>query len=48
MDLLFYFVLSAALVAGLITLLKWAQAEDRKTSLRERFNRVIEDWGKEK
>ena len=48
MDLLFYFVLSAALVAGLILLLKWAQAEDRKTTLRERFNQITEGWGKEK
>jgi hypothetical protein len=47
-DLLFYSVLSAALVAGLILLLRWAQTEDRKTSLRQRFNQVIEDWGKEK
>jgi hypothetical protein len=28
MDLLFYIVLSAALVAGIITQLKWAQVED--------------------
>jgi hypothetical protein len=28
MDLLFYIVLSAALVAGMITQLKWAQVED--------------------
>ena len=48
MDLLFYIVLSAALVAGLILLLKWAQTEDRKTTLRERFNQITEGWGKEK
>ena len=48
MDLLFYVFLSAALMAGLIVLLKWAAAEDRKTTLRQRFNQVISGWGKEK
>jgi hypothetical protein len=33
MELLIYIVLSAALVAGIITPLKWAQVEDGKPSI---------------
>jgi hypothetical protein len=46
--LILYVAFSAALVAGLILLLQWALTEDRKTILRQRFNQVVEDWGKEK
>jgi hypothetical protein len=35
-DLLFYIVLSAALVAGIITLLKWAAVEDSEAQALDR------------
>ena len=41
-------VFSAAVTAGFILALRWAWAEDHKTTLRERFDRIISDWGKEK
>jgi len=47
MDVLFLIVLSAAFTAGFIMLLRWAVTEDRKTSLRERFDQVVSHWGKE-
>jgi hypothetical protein len=37
MDLLLYIVLSAALVALIITLLKWAEAEDNEARGHERI-----------
>ena len=36
MDVLFYIVLSAALVAGIITLLKWAAVEDSEAQALDR------------
>ena len=45
LDLLFYFVLSVALVAGLIALFKWAQAEDRREYTRNRFKDIVSDIG---
>lgn len=48
---MFVFVLlvfSAAVTAGFVLALRWAWVEDHKATLRERFNQVIEDWGKEK
>jgi hypothetical protein len=48
MYVFFLLVFGAAVAAGFIIALKWAWAEDRKTTIRERFNQVVEGWGKEK
>ena len=48
MDVFFLAAFSAAVAAGFIFLLQWAWREDRKTTLRERFNQVVQGWGKEK
>jgi hypothetical protein len=39
---------SAAVMAGFILALRWAWVEDHKATLRERFDQVISEWGKEK
>jgi hypothetical protein len=48
MDVLFLIVLSAAVTAGFILALRWAWAEDHKATIRERFDQVVQGWGKEK
>jgi len=48
MAFFFLIVLSAAVAAAFILALRWAWVEDHKTTLRERFNQVVQGWGKEK
>jgi hypothetical protein len=48
MAVFFYAVLGAAVAAGFILAVQWAWREDRKTTLKQRFDQVISDWGKEK
>jgi len=43
MDLLFYLALSAALVAGMVSLLKWIRAEDARGRTRNQFNDIVSD-----
>lgn len=44
MDVLFYIVLSAALVAGIITLLKWAAVEDSEAQALDRIAAELREF----
>ena len=43
MDLLFYLALSAAIVAGVISLLRWIRVEDARGRTRNQFNDIVSD-----
>jgi len=47
MDVLLFAFLSAALTAGFILAVRWAWREDHSAHLRERFDEVVQGWGKE-
>jgi hypothetical protein len=46
--LLFLAIFAAAVAAFFILAVRWAWKEDHKATLKERFDRVIAGWGKEK
>jgi len=48
MYVFFLLIFGAAVAVGFILALKWAWVEDHRASLRQRFDQVVEDWGKEK
>ena len=48
MDVFFLLVLGAAVTAGFVVAIKWAWLEDRRASLKQRFDQVVSSWGKEK